>query len=50
MGICSVLAILNGSIQNEDIYVWNHEDDSRTWLACSLEDFIKGRITSAISI
>ena len=29
-------AILNGSIQKEDIYVWNHEDDSRTWIASSL--------------
>lgn len=43
-------AILNGSIQKEDIYVWNHEDDSRTWIASSLEDFIKGWITSEISI
>ncbi|MEK4404666.1 SMI1/KNR4 family protein [Sporosarcina sp. FSL K6-6792] len=43
-------AILNGSIQKEDIYVWNHEDDSRTWIASSLEDFIKDWITSEISI
>lgn len=42
--------ILNGSIQRDDIYVWNHEDDSRTWIASSLEDFIKGWITSEISI
>jgi len=43
-------AILNGSIQKDDIYVWNHEDDSRTWIASSLENFIKGWITSEISI
>ncbi|PUB03968.1 SMI1/KNR4 family protein [Paenisporosarcina sp. OV554] len=43
-------AIINGSIQKDDIYVWNHEDDSRTWIASSLEDFIKGWITSEISI
>lgn len=41
--------ILNGCIQTEDIYVWNHEDVSRTWVASSLEEFIKGWITSEIS-
>ncbi|MGN9863253.1 SMI1/KNR4 family protein [Bacillus swezeyi] len=30
-------SILNGSIQKDDIYVWNHEDDSRTWVAPSLK-------------
>ncbi|MGG3891582.1 SMI1/KNR4 family protein [Metabacillus fastidiosus] len=42
--------ILNGHIQKEDIYVWNHEDDSRTWIASSLEEFIKGWINSEILI
>ncbi|WP_342440928.1 SMI1/KNR4 family protein [Lysinibacillus sp. FSL K6-0057] len=41
--------ILNGSIQTEDIYVWNHEDDSRTWVASSLEVFIKSLITGEIT-
>jgi len=41
--------ILNGSIQTEDIYVWNHEDDSRIWVASSLEVFIKGWITGEIT-
>ena len=35
-------AVLNGTIQRDDIYVWDHEDDSRTWVASSLKDFIKG--------
>ena len=26
----------NGIIEKTDIYVWNHEDDSRTWAAASL--------------
>lgn len=43
-------AILNGHIQKEDIYVWDHEDDSRRWIASSLEEFIKGWIISEISI
>ncbi|UOQ48764.1 SMI1/KNR4 family protein [Gracilibacillus caseinilyticus] len=41
--------ILNGSIQTEDIYVWNHEDDSRTWVASSLEKFVEGWITGEIT-
>ncbi|WP_298830146.1 SMI1/KNR4 family protein [uncultured Planococcus sp.] len=43
-------AVLNGHIQSEDIYVWNHEDDSRTWIASSLKEYIKGWITGGISI
>ncbi|THG89087.1 SMI1 / KNR4 family protein [Alkalihalobacillus alcalophilus ATCC 27647 = CGMCC 1.3604] len=42
--------ILNGCIQNDDIYVWNHEDDSRKWIAPSLEAFIKGWATGEISV
>ncbi|MGG3641152.1 SMI1/KNR4 family protein [Bacillus gobiensis] len=42
--------ILNGSVQTDDIYVWNHEDDSRTWISPSLEDFIKGWVTGKISV
>ncbi|UOQ84707.1 SMI1/KNR4 family protein [Gracilibacillus salinarum] len=41
--------ILNGSILTEDIYVWNHEDDSRTWVASSLEKFVEGWITGEIT-
>ena len=32
-----------------DIYTWNHEDDSRTWVAPNLETFVtwwtSGKIT-----
>lgn len=42
--------ILNGRIQTEDIYVWNHEDDSRMWVASSLKVFIKGCILGEITI
>lgn len=41
--------ILNGDIRTEDIYVWNHENDSRTWVAPSLELFITGWITGEIT-
>lgn len=42
------LAILNGVIQKEDVFVWDHECDSRRWIASSLEDFIEGWVTSRI--
>ncbi|MGN7942529.1 SMI1/KNR4 family protein [Virgibacillus sp. 6R] len=43
-------SIGNGNIQYEDIYLWNHEDDSRSIIASSLEEFIKGWIGGEISI
>lgn len=43
-------SIVNGSIQSEEIYVWNHEDNSRRVIAPSLEDFIKGWITGEVSV
>lgn len=34
---------------NREVYVWNHEDDSRTWVAPTvlrfLEDWMTGRLT-----
>ncbi|AAS41993.1 hypothetical protein BCE_3082 [Bacillus cereus ATCC 10987] len=42
-------SILNGMVQRDDIYVWNHENDSRTWVAPSLKTFMEwwesGKIT-----
>lgn len=42
-------SILNGMVQRDDIYVWNHESDSRTWVAPSLKTFMEwwesGKIT-----
>lgn len=43
-------AILNGAIQRTDVFVWNHEDDSRAWVASSLKDFIKGWISGDIAV
>jgi len=42
--------LINGCIQNEEIYVWNHEDDTRTVIASSLEEFISGMINGGISV
>ncbi|MEK3936861.1 SMI1/KNR4 family protein [Sporosarcina sp. FSL W7-1349] len=43
-------SILNGQIQRDDIFVWNHEDDSRTWVASSLKDFIDGWVNDRITV
>lgn len=42
--------ILNGKIIKEDIYVWNHEDDSRTWISSTLSSFIRGWLNGALSV
>lgn len=42
--------VLNGVIDNCDIYTWNHEDDSRTWVAPSLQVFIEWWHEGKISI
>ncbi|WP_210471531.1 SMI1/KNR4 family protein [Sporosarcina sp. 6E9] len=42
--------ILNGSIQRDDVFVWDHESDSRKWVASSLKDFIEGWANSRISV
>ncbi len=42
--------ILAGKIRNEDIFVWNHEDDSRTWVAPSLQDFYRRWLTGEIEV
>ena len=33
--------VLNGQVQDNKIFVWNHEDDSRTWVAPSLKTFLE---------
>ncbi|MGO4275010.1 SMI1/KNR4 family protein [Paenibacillus sp. TAF58] len=42
--------ILNGKMENDNIFVWNHEDDSRMWIASSLKNFIKGWLDGTISV
>jgi hypothetical protein len=43
-------SVLNGAIQKDDIFVWNHEDDSRTWVAPSLQTFIEWWTGGKISV
>jgi len=41
-------AVVNGRVQRPYIYAWNHEDDSRKWVAPSLKDFIEWWVSGKI--
>jgi hypothetical protein len=41
---------LNGQFDRRDVFVWNHEDDSRTWVAPDLATFIKWWTDGTISV
>jgi hypothetical protein len=43
-------AIHGSSINTPDIYVWNHEDDSRSWVAASFEMYLRGWLSGEIKI
>ena len=42
--------VLNGRFDRRDIFVWNHEDDSRTWVAPDLATFVKWWVEGKIQI
>lgn len=42
--------IVNGTVESEVIYVWNHEDSTQRIVAPTLRDFIKGWYSGEISI
>lgn len=35
------LLILAGEVRSSDIFVWNHENDSRNWVAPDVRQFIE---------
>lgn len=43
-------AILDGAIRRTDVYVWNHEDDSRTWAASSLKQCLEWWLTGKLKV
>lgn len=43
-------SIQDGKVLKKDIYVWNHEDDSRTWVAPSLTAFIEWWVSGRIAV
>ena len=42
--------ILNGEIRNPDIFVWNHENDSRTWVAPSLDVYLEWWLNGKLKV
>jgi hypothetical protein len=34
-------AILNGAVRRSDVFVWNHENDSRSWVAPDLRRYLE---------
>src|SRR5262245_55562311 len=43
-------AILNKEIRTPDIFVWNHENDSREWIAPSLEKYLEWWLNGKLKI
>lgn len=41
---------LNGRFNRNDIFAWNHEDDSRIWVAPDLKTFIEWWLAGSIKI
>lgn len=42
--------IQNGEIKNADIFVWNHEDDSRSWVAPDILKYFEWWLTGQLKI
>ena len=35
---------------NHEVYVWNHEDDSRTWVAATILGYLEGWLTGRLTV
>lgn len=44
------LALHAGVIRRPDVFSWNHEDDSRTWAAPSLEKYLEWWLTGRLEL
>lgn len=43
-------SIVQGKVGRSDVYVWNHEDDSRTWAAPSLKVYLEWWLNGKLNI
>jgi hypothetical protein len=43
-------AILDGAVRNSDVFAWNHENDSRVWVAPSLRSYLEWWLTGRIRL
>jgi hypothetical protein len=44
-----LFALLSG-LGRPDVFIWNHENDSRTWVAPSLAEYLEGWLTGRITV
>jgi SMI1-KNR4 cell-wall len=42
--------IIQGAIRRANVFAWNHEDDSRTWAAPSLEDYLEWWLSGKLHV
>lgn len=40
--------VLAGAVRRQDIFMWDHENDSRVWVAPSLEKYLEWHINGSI--
>lgn len=43
-------SIQAGGIRRDDVFVWNHEDDSRTWAAPSLSKYLEWWLSGKLTV
>ncbi len=43
-------AITGGKIRRDDIFVWDHETDSRTWVAPGLSTYLEWWLTGKLTV
>ena len=43
-------ALHNGSIKRTDVFLWNQENDSRTWTAPSLKHYLEGWLSGRLKV
>ena len=41
-------SILKGEIRRPDVFAWNHEDDSRQWVAPSLAKYLESSLNGTM--
>ena len=44
------LSILDGEVRRPDVFVWDHESDSRTWVAGSIKQYFDWWLTGKIRL
>ena len=41
---------VNGTFERTDVYLWDHEDDTRVWVAPNMKAFIEGSVNGTIKV